>query len=153
MADVATPVEELSSLAEPTSGGRRLWERFSLSVLAFLLLLLAQGSFGILARDYSRTFEIPLGPLVAFLGFATLAGFAAGMAVVLPQRLGLRHPRRGITLAILPVVVTALNVMAALAPGALPGGIGLFTSTYLIGIQPIASMMLGVAVASAFAAD
>jgi hypothetical protein len=153
VADAPASVGDPEIAPDPPPIWRRLWERFSLSVLAFLLLLLAQASFGILARGYSERLEVPVGPLLAFLAFAVLAGFAAGMAVVLPQRLGLRHPRRGMTLAILPVVITALNIMAALAPGALPAGVGLFTSTYLIGIQPVASVFLGVAAASAFADD
>jgi len=148
VADVPALVEDPP--LQPPPVGRRLWERFSLSVFAFLLLLLAQGSFGILIREYGATFEIPLGPLTAFLVFAVLAGFAAGMAAVLPQEPRLRHAGRGITLAIIPLLVTALNVVVALAPGALPGGFSLFTSTYLIGIQPVASVLLGVAMASMF---
>lgn len=137
----------------PPPAPRRLWERFSLSVLAFMLLLLAQGAFGILIREYGSTFKLAPGPLTAFLGFAVLAGFAAGMAVILPQRVALRHPRRGITLALLPLVVTALNVLSVLVPAFLPEAVGRFAATYLVGIQPVASLLVGVAAASAVADD
>ncbi len=147
MTDVATAVEEMPPDPEPV--GRRLWERFSLSVLAFLLLLLGQASFGILVRDYSETFKIAPGPLVFYLVFGVLAGFSVGIALVLPRRLRIRHPRRGITFALLPLVVTALNVMVALGFGGLPFGLLQFASTHLIGLQPVASLLLGVAAASA----
>jgi hypothetical protein len=133
---------------DPPPTGRRLWERFSLSVLSLLVLLLAQASFGILVQDYSRTFEVAAGPLAAYLLFGIAAGFAAGMAVVLPRRLAFRHPRRGITLALVPMVVTVLNVTVAIAPAALPNAIGVFTTTNLIGVQGVASLLLGVAAAA-----
>ena len=136
---------------EPTPPGRRLWERFSLSVLAFLLLLLGQSAFGMLVRDYSNTFELSPTLIAAFLAFGVLAGFAAGMAVVLPRRLALRHPRRALALAVLPLAVTALNVLAAAVPGSLPDGLALYVSSNLIGIQGAASLLLGVAIASGFA--
>jgi hypothetical protein len=146
---------EVTAVADPElpppPPRRRLWERFSLTVLAFMLLMLAQSAFGILIREYGSTFRIAPGSVTAFLVFAVLAGFAAGMAVVLPQRVVLRHPGRGITLALLPLVVTALNLLATIAPASLPGPVGTFAATYLIGIQPVASLLVGVAAASAFA--
>ena len=150
MADVPAATAD-PEIHEPPRADRRLWERFSLSVLAFLLLLLGQSSFGILVRDYSRTFELAPGLVAAYVAFGVLAGFAAGMAVVLPRRLAARHPRRGITLALLPIAVTVLNVLAVLVPGSLPEGLTLYVTTNLIGLQVAASLLLGVAVASAFA--
>lgn len=148
MADEASSIGDPEIAPGPPPVGRRLWERFSLSVLAFLLLLLGQESFGILVRDYSATFSVSVGPLIAYLAFAILAGLAAGMAVVLPMRLAVRHPRRGITLALVPLVVTALNVTIAVAPEFLPDGIGGFAAMYLIGLQSAASLAIGIAAAS-----
>lgn len=134
----------------PAPGGGRLWERFSLAVAAFVLLLLSDESFGILAVKYSETQTLAPLPLVAFLVFGISAGFAFGLAVVLPGRLALRHPRRGLTLASLPVVVTALNVTFAVSPTGLPDALGQFTAEHLIGLQTISSVLIGVAAASAF---
>ena len=132
---------------------RRLWARFSLSVTAFVLLILSSESFGILARSFSEFGALAPLPLIAFIGFGIGAGYAFGIAVVLPRTIALRHPRRGLTLALIPVVVTALNVILALAPQSLPGGLGQFTAQYLIGLQTISSVLLGIAAASAVAED
>ena len=145
MAEEAPPAENPDIPSVPTPAPRRLWERFSLSVLAFILLLLAQASFGMLVRDYSATFQVSAVPLVGYLAFGVLAGFSAGLSVILPPRLALRHPGRGISLALLPILVTALNVAVAVSPELLHGGIGSFTSSYLIGLQGVASVLLGLA--------
>ena len=135
---------------EPPPPSRRLWERFSLTVLGLLLLILAEAAFGILFNDYRRTFELSPGPLIAYLAFALLAGFAIGMALVLPQKLALRHSRRALTLGLLPLLITVLNVVFALAPTALPDAIGEFTFAFLFGIRTYALLLLGMAGASAF---
>ena len=135
---------------DPPPVGRRLWERFSLSVLALLLLLLAQETFDILFDDYRRTLEIALWPLTAYLAFGLLAGFAMGMALVLPQRLEIRHPIRGLTLGFLPLAITGLNVTFAFAPTAFPDAMAELIFM-LTGLRTFAMLLLGVAIASGFA--
>jgi hypothetical protein len=145
---ILTPAPE--DLEQP---GRRLWPRFSLSVTAFVLLILSSESFGILASSFSERGKLAPLPLIAFLGFGIGAGFAFGLAVVSPRSIALRHPRRGLTLALIPAVVTTLNVILALAPQSLPDGLGQFTARYLIGLQTISSVFLGIAAAAAVAEE
>ena len=151
MTDTTAADPTIEPASDSPSQGRRLWERFSLVVMAFVLLILSQESFGILASSYLRTQTLAALPLSAFLGFGISGGFAFGLAVVLPARVALRHPRRGLTLTTLPVLVTALNVTFAVSQSVLPDALGQFTAEHLIGLQTISSVLIGVAAASAFA--
>jgi hypothetical protein len=53
-------------------------------------------------------------------------------------------------LALLPLVITVLNVIFVLAPTALPAAIAEFTFTLLIGLRTYALLLLGMALASMF---
>lgn len=127
-----------------------MWTRFGLSLAAVILLVLSQRAFASVVSGFVQTGTARLDAVLAYLALGILAGVAFGLAVLLPRRLRLRHPRRALTLAIMPILVTGLNITLALTPsGTLPQVIAEFAVSYTLGLQTVASAFLGLAVASA----
>ncbi len=124
--------------------------RLVLVAVCFLLLVAADQRLQVWLTRITVTFESDMGAWFTFVFLAVLAGFAAGLAAVLPSRFSYRLGRV-ITLGILPLAVLA--VMASWLPGGIPSGLPLWVVRFLfVGSGQMAvALLLGLAVAAGFA--
>jgi bacteriorhodopsin len=142
-----TPAE-----AEPSPPrSRRLLVRLALALVAVAFLSLMNRSLTAAVVEYSETAQIPPLMVTAYVAFAALAGAAFGLGAMLPNRISTVHWRRALTLAALPAILLALNLLAFTSPGSLPGW--LTNLDFLFGLQgaTAGAILVGIAAASAVA--
>ena len=142
-----TPAEPES----PPTKSRRLLVRLALALVAVAFLSLMNRSLTAAVVEYSETAQIPPLMVTAYVAFAALAGAAFGLGAMLPGRIATIHWRRALTLAVLPAILLALNLLAFTSPGSLPEWLtGL---DFLFGLQgaTAGAILVGVAAASAVA--
>jgi hypothetical protein len=120
-------------------------------VVAFALLSLMNRSLGAALEEYSRTFVVPGRLIAIYVSFAVLAGFAFGLAAMLPRRIPSLHWRRALVLAVLPAVVLILNILAFTSPTALPAW--LQEIDFLFGLQTatVCAVLVGMSFSTALA--
>jgi hypothetical protein len=135
----------------PTQQGRRLLVRFSLALVAVAFLALMNRSLTAAIVGYSETAQISPLMVTGYVVFAALAGAAFGLGAMLPNRISTIHWRRALTLAVLPGILLALNILTFTQPGFLPEW--LTELDFLFGLQgaTAGAILVGVAGASAVA--
>lgn len=132
--------------------------RVLLVVVGFLLVWLMEGRWQAAREQYAREFEWPMLQWLLLLGSGGLAGLAFGLACCLPTRFGGYRPGRVLAVGIPSLVIVALGIVFLADLGAVnelprPLGVVVFRLVGAGGpfFQPVAAILLGVALASGFA--
>jgi hypothetical protein len=134
-----------------TATGRRLAVRFSLSVVAFALLSMMNRSLNAALEEYSRTFVVPGRLIAVYVSFAVLAGFAFGLAAMLPSRIPSLHWRRALVLAVLPALVLTLNILFFTSPTVLPAWVQEIDFLFGLHTATVCAVLMGLSLSTAIA--
>lgn len=137
---------------EVSTRSRRLIVRLALALVAVAFLALMNRSLTAAIVGYSETAQIPPLMVTGYVVFAALAGAAFGLGAMLPRnRISTIYWRRALTLAVLPAILLALNILTFTQPGFLPEW--LTELEFLFGLQSATAgaILMGVAGASAVA--
>jgi hypothetical protein len=136
----------------------RLVLRVLLVIAGFLLVWVMESRWHAAREQYARAFEWPMLEWLLLLGSGVLAGLAFGLACCLPTRFGGYRPGRVLAMGIPSLGVLAVGIvfLADLsAVNDLPRPLGEVVFR-LVGaggpfFQPVAAIVLGIALASGFA--